>query len=122
MDTHQAEKRKFIRFDMETKINLFIQEKGHGVTHKIPAVNKNVCLEGVCFLSNQRLEQGTIVKLEIFLPSQPDPLRLEGEVRWSRFSEKKDGKDLFETGVKLFITEKTDEGKFIGYVSTKKGK
>ena len=122
MEKNRSDKRKFLRFDVETKVNFVIQEKGYGVAKKFSGINKNLCLEGVCFISERKVDPGAILKLEIFLPRQSQPLHLEGEVRWSQAVTKTGEKDMWETGVRLFTLEKTDDSKFVGYVYDKEKK
>ena len=117
-----AEKRRYIRRDSETRINFDI--KG-GIAKKAPsdkasALIKNLSVEGICFTSDKELKKGASLALEIFLPSQREPLHLEGKVVWSKPARGEKGKeDGFEVGVKLFTIEKGDENKFIGYVCDK---
>ena len=85
----------------------------------ISAITKNLSVEGVRFLSEKKLEPGYVLKMEIFLTSESMPLRLGGEVIWCQSLIQPDGKEMFETGVKLFTVDRSDETRFIGYVCKK---
>lgn len=116
MDNKAAEKRKYIRFFADTKISFKTQEKKQASEKEILGALKNLSIEGICFMSDSKLEPGTIIKVEAVLPSRTNPLRLEGEVRWAQSKKEIDGKEMFEIGVKLFTIEKSDEAKFIGHI------
>ncbi|NQT45905.1 MAG: PilZ domain-containing protein [Candidatus Omnitrophica bacterium] len=116
-----AEKRKYIRIDSETKVNFHTKEgiAKKGPSDKTSALIKNLSVEGICFASDKQIEKGTFLALEVFLPSQKQPLHLDGKVAWSKPAQLKKGKEAFDIGVKLFTIEKGDENKFIGYVCDK---
>ena len=116
MDQKPSEQRKFHRYSAEvevlfqvayplkTQMNFQIidQESGELYTSKYPAFSKNVGIEGFCFTTSLRLEQGEHIYLEVFLDGKKDPIAMEGQVRWSRQSLPLSGKERkFETGVKI---------------------
>lgn len=118
-----VEKRKYVRFDLEVKIKFQIlqqgKDKGQVPSESVSAITKNLSVEGIRFISDVRVELGSIIRMEILLPTQTQPLHLEGQVKWSQSLKQPDGKELFETGVKLFTIEKSDENRFMGYVYDK---
>ena len=115
------ERRKYLRFNADAKIQVKIKAK---TKKKASAVNivattKNLSVEGFCFKSKKKYKHGDLIELEITLPVYRKPLHLEGKVVWSHTLRKKSEKGSFETGIKLFTIEKADEGKFLGYVCEK---
>ncbi len=113
-----VDRRKYIRFDTEIKVNFQIQEKRKDSTlpGKISGISRNISVEGICFISKKKLEPGNRLELEVFFPSESKPLRIEGEVRWSRLVQSKKSKAMFETGVELFTLDKGDVNKFISNI------
>ncbi len=70
------------------------------------AVSQNVSSDGLCFISDQKLEKGAPLHLEVFVPTSKKIVNMEGEVRWSE----KEGseasvKKRFNTGVHLRSVE-----------------
>lgn len=113
------EHRRYVRIDVATKINL--QVKGKAKEKKnLSAVSQNISSEGVCFKTDKQLAPGTELELEVFLPSEPKPLLLRGEVRWSQpIVPQTRGKRMFNTGVRLFTFNGNDENRYLKYVSQK---
>ena len=112
------EKRKFVRFDVQTKVNVQIQseQKGKVSSVKVSGISKNFSVEGASFISDRKLEPGSKLKLEIFLSQRSKPVHLKGQIMWSRPLNLPDGKEIYETGVKIATVEKSDEARFIKYV------
>ncbi|PIQ88981.1 MAG: hypothetical protein COV72_05460 [Candidatus Omnitrophica bacterium CG11_big_fil_rev_8_21_14_0_20_42_13] len=118
-DESFKEKRRFMRFE-NTNINFKAKdmEKTPVPSSMAQAVAVNMSTEGICFLCSLPLEPGTIVELDIEVPFQPTPAHLEGEVRWSKPIKTEEGKNMFDTGVRLLIS-KTDETKFFLFICNK---
>jgi len=116
-----VERRKYIRFESQTEIHFHIRERSEEESSRkrISGITKNLSIQGVCFVSDKELQAGTVITLEVNLPTQEEPLLLEGEVRWSQISENQGEEGMYETGVKLFTVDKTDEVRFISYVNYK---
>lgn len=118
-DKEFVERRKYLRFNAESKIDVKIQDIGSAEkpSGAVTAIAKNLSVEGIRFKANKKFSPGETVKIAISLPLYKEPLHLEGKVIWSRELEK--DKDVFDTGVKLFTLEKGDENKFVAYVCDK---
>jgi len=98
-------------YDMETKMKFHVSgERNQEFSRqKFLALSKNVSTEGLCFVSEKKLEKGVYLNLEIYLPGEKDRIRMEGEVKWCAHVSAKDGgqeqKQQFDTGVKLVSIE-----------------
>lgn len=114
-----VEKRKYIRLDLSTKVNFQIEQKEQVSLDKISAMSKNLSMKGVCFVYNKKIDPGTVLRLEIFLPDQSQPVHVAGQVRWSAPSSLECQKNMFDIGVKLLIVEKPDMERFLSYVCEK---
>ena len=93
-----------VAFPLKTQMSFQIidPESGERNTNKYPAISKNIGVDGLCFTTSFRLEQGEHISLEVFLEGKKDPIPMEGQVRWSRqsaFSTAKDRK--FDAGIKI---------------------
>lgn len=116
MTSKYSELRKFKRYTTEVeglflasyplvtniKFQIIDQESGEFHTNKYTAVSKNVGVEGLCFTTSFRLNQGEHIYLEVFVKGKKDPVPMEGQVRWSRQCLSTSGKDRqFDTGIKI---------------------
>ncbi len=113
------EKRRYVRLDIRTKVKFKLGKKKMWPSKRSTAFTKNLSVEGISFASNKHLEPGSTIKLEISVPGEARPLHLDGTVVWSNTHHKRSGKEVFDTGIKLFTIDKSDQGKFIGYVCNK---
>ena len=119
------ERRRYVRINVAAKINFRVTKKESKERTAVSikstsAMSKNVSVEGVCFKSKKQLLPGNEIELQISFPSDPEPLLLKGEVRWScSIQVEGEAETIFETGVKLYTFEKTDESRYLSYVSEK---
>lgn len=116
MTSKPSDQRKFKRYATEVeglflasyplvtgiKFQIIDQESGEFHTSKYSAISKNVGVEGLCFTTSFRLNQGEHIHLEVFVNENKDPVPMEGQVRWSRQCLSTSGKDRqFDTGIKI---------------------
>ncbi|MDD5005078.1 MAG: PilZ domain-containing protein [Candidatus Omnitrophica bacterium] len=117
----KKERRKYERYDTEAKIYFRVvydiktkiefqvidkSGKGELFSEKYPAISRNVGVEGISFISDQQLNKGDFLYLEVYLPDDKKPIHMEGQVRWSQqASLKAKKKNKFDTGVKLITVE-----------------
>jgi len=114
------DRRKYLRLDVATKVNFRRQggKETGAFTASSASNGKNISMDGLCFRTQQQLEVGTRLALEVFLPSQPEPLLLQGEVRWCRPAEAKEkDKTVFDTGIRLLNIKDSDENRYLRYVN-----
>ena len=103
---YETEMKVYVRasYDLKTKVVfrvLNINKQRYSFRRQA-GLTKNISVEGLRFSSKRQLNQGDKLLLEIYVPKQKVPVKMEGEVRWSRkLPEEADGKGLFHTGVKL---------------------
>ena len=93
-----------VAFPLKTEMSFQIidPESGERNTNKYPAISKNIGVDGLCFTTSFRLEQGEHISLEVFLEGKKDPIPMEGQVRWSRQSAFSTGKERkFDAGIKI---------------------
>ena len=116
MKKNNIERRKYLRYDTEMKVYFqvkydiktrvefrILEEEWEGLSaHKYSGLCSNVNVEGLCFVSNKKLNKGDLLLLDVYEPIVKGPVRMEGEVRWSQKNPGKAGeKDAFRTGVRL---------------------
>ena len=110
---NNPEKRKYARYgskmpiicrviyDFKTQIKYQIVVDGQEriLSEKYDGVSKDVSVEGFSFFSSQRLSKGDVIRIEVYVPTQKNPVHLDGEVRWSHPMAGFGMRDQYETGV-----------------------
>ena len=96
-----------VNYDVQTKVKYQKIDKTKGLlaAKKYSAISKNISAEGLCFRSERKLEIGDILYLEVYLPTEKDPIPMEGEVRWSQPIADSPGAQEFDTGVKILMVK-----------------
>ncbi len=120
MDKEGIEKRKYLRLDVNTKIEFSLIEvdDSESFFRKNLAESKNISIKGICFAYPKTLEEGEKISLTVYLPEDSDPIRMSGEVKWCQLQTQKS--DLtYDIGVEIFNIKDSDEGKFMDFVWTK---
>jgi len=114
------ERRKFIRFDDEIKIryNLMRKNKAPNFIH---SKTTNISRKGLCILSYQRLKTKDFLELELELELSnfPKPVKLTGEVVWTKDLPTPDsqGRRLFYVGVRFDKIDPQSEGKILAHLN-----
>lgn len=121
MQEHASERRKYKRYSTDAKV-YFSVNYSLDVTMKFQVLDKDthapasydkhlaygrdISLEGFSFTCDQQLQKGDRLSLELYLAEKKEPIRMEGEVRWSQrvYSENK-YENKFSTGLRLLTVE-----------------
>ncbi len=91
-----------IAYDFRTKVNYQVVEQEKTLSRKYSALSRNISAEGICFVSEKKLEKGDVLSMEIQLPGEKAVIPMTGEVRWSSLaSDETISDNKFDTGVKL---------------------
>jgi len=106
------ERRKYVRFDTEVKINFqvsyplktrvkFQLENGDKLLPpKYSATSRNISVEGLGFSSDKKLKNRDRLYMELYLPKQTSPVCMEGQVKWLRNALVRE-KYKYNVGIKL---------------------
>lgn len=114
-----VDRRKYMRLAIGAKVNFWVvkeKKKERAPKEKVSALSRNMGVEGICFRVDRDMASGAEVELEIFLPSEPEPLLLEGEIKWSQPVLTKEGKKMFNIGMQLSTFAKNDENRYMRYI------
>ncbi|MDD5614467.1 MAG: PilZ domain-containing protein [Candidatus Omnitrophica bacterium] len=113
------ERREYFRLQLDAQVIVHGEDKSKSLREDtVSAAVKNISAGGLCFTAKNKFAFGSIIKLELRLPDNKNPLYLRGEVTWSS-PVKKDGADFYDTGVKILSVEEGNEQRFIRYVCSK---
>ena len=108
-----TERRKYARLDLA----LTVSYKVAGQTAGQPAdpreaVSSDVSLGGLRLMTPTRLENGTMLDLEIILGDEGKPISAQGEVMWQN----KISETSYETGVMIKKMPDADKSEFMKFV------
>jgi hypothetical protein len=121
MEKRRRERRKYERYDMETRVHFFVNydlktkvefqvvngRKVKLVPHKYTGFTRNISAEGMRFSSDVKLKKGERLFLKVYLPGARRSIPMTGEVHWSRLLDPRPkGKYVFDTGVKILTVRK----------------
>ncbi len=110
MKYKRAERRKFIRFDLDTNIKFrFFEDMNIGENIKGKA--KNLSAEGVCIITEKEIPRDKDIELDISLPGRKRVVRVHGKAIWVHRVKSADKRlpDRYETGIKLYMIDKDNE-------------
>jgi len=83
----------------------------------------NISTKGIRLILDEKLEAGTLLRLEIRVPQHTHIIKATGEVVWSQESaedEKAQAKRFFNTGIKFLKFNKGDEGELFDFIHSLK--
>jgi len=110
--THKNERRKYERYDanvavdyyyaydFETKVQYeVVKDSDH---KKFSVLSRNISAEGLSFTTDAKLEEGSSICLDVYVPFSESKIHMDAEVRRSQpISAGDDGAMKFDTGVRL---------------------
>lgn len=116
MENKKAERRRFIRFDLDTNIKFRFFD-GMNINESMKGKAKNLSAEGVCIVTEKEIPRNKNIELDISLPGKKRPVRIHGKVIWTHRIKgvDKNMSDRFEAGIKLYTVDKDDENTLLKY-------
>ena len=106
-----GEKRRFIRFDV--LLNAICRTKGSLKKLKV----NNFCREGIGILSEEALDKGEDLELEMMIPGDNIPIIFEGQIAWVGGT--LPGQPDHQAGIKFKKIKSEDRGKILEYIYKK---
>ena len=100
--------RKYLRFNVILEA---ICRKG-GILKKVKV--NNFSKEGVGILSDETLNKGEDLEMEMMIPGDNIPVIIEGQIAWTSEAASKD--DAHKAGVKLKKIKASDRGRILEYI------
>lgn len=108
------EKRKFFRSatNIDTKCGVISR-----LEPLISTYTENVSAGGLCLPLARKVNERSVVELELNLPNDFIPIFAVGEIAWL----KKDAKrDIFKAGIEFKAIDDYDRNRIVNYISTQK--
>lgn len=117
---NEKNRRRCQRFEttLDVKYKLLKSSKSN-----LTLSSKNISEFGIGILTYEIIPKDTLLEMDIVIPTQKEPLRINGEVAWCEGCEgakrfDKEGKRVFMIGVEFFETDKDQRSKLIDYINT----
>jgi c-di-GMP-binding flagellar brake protein YcgR len=106
------ERRGSERLNVSLEVKYFINGKTANVK------SMDISASGIRLTLDEKMERGTILRLEIKMPGQNRIIKASGEIVWSKEAaeEGKATKRLFNTGIKFLKLGKNDEKKLFDFI------
>ena len=118
MSNNPTDRRKYARLDLKSKVFVSILETDdNNPPNKFEAIGNNIGVEGICFTSDQPLDPGMILDMEIVLPDSDEPISVEGKVMWCNPSPDPEGDcQTYDTGIQFLDIDKNHVKLMVKYV------
>jgi len=121
------EKRRHIRFPSRLLMTTFLNEDEDSIVNSNGIYSEDISVEGLRIIYPQQLSRGAMLKLKLFLFSDPVPVFLEGTIVWSQKT-KRYRDDLGESanreedcycraGMRLFDIHSLDQERVLRWIN-----
>ena len=113
------ERRRFVRFKQELKIRYNLKQKPYDLQ---PSKSVNVSRKGLCLITYEKLKEKTFLELELELPDFSRPVKLIGQVAWTKDMQEQDekGRRLFSVGIRFLKINPSSEAVLLTHLNTLK--
>jgi len=105
------ERRKFIRLEIPIELKYLIE--GSPVRKEV--VTKDLSCDGLRFVSEERIEEGASLELNLAIPNANNPVHINGNVVWVKRVSTEDGSP-FEVGIEFIKIEEDNKNTFLRYL------
>ena len=106
------ERRKYVRLNIALEVGYAI--KGEDVT-AYKSITKNISPNGARFTIEKKLPKGTILDLEIKIPSISDPIPIKAKIIWSQ-KDAVQQKDIYDAGFEFVHIPEQSKDIFFQYL------
>lgn len=113
------ERRRYVRFKDEIKIRYVLLNKSPGPRHTTAS---NISKKGLCLVTYEKLKEKSFLSLELDFPDFSKPVKLTGQVMWTKDLQKhdKEGRRLFNVGIRFFKINPEAEAILLTHLGTLK--
>ena len=113
------ERRRFVRFKQDVKIRYNLKQSSYEAQS---TKSVDVSRKGVCLITYEKLKEKAFLELELELPDFSRPVKLMGQVAWTKDMEKQDdrGRRLFSVGIRFLKINPSSEALLLTHLNTLK--
>lgn len=105
------ERRKFIRLEVPVGLKYIVE----GVSGRKDVTTKDLSCEGLRFISEEGINEGALLELNLDIPNANNPVHINGKVVWAKKLSTKDSAP-FEVGVGFIKIEEDNKNTFLRYL------
>ena len=105
------EKRKFIRLEVPVELKYIVK----GDTAIRDVATKDISCEGLRFVSEGELKEGSLLELSITIPNAANPVHVNGKVAWMKRVSTEDASP-YEVGIEFMQIEEDNKNTFLKYL------
>ncbi len=106
------ERRRYVRLNMPLEVRYSIQgEKGSAYK----SFTKNISPNGVRFAVEKELPAGTILDINIIIPTKSDPIPIKAKIIWSKKGVEQE-KDVYDAGFEFVNIPEQSKKEFFQYL------
>ena len=107
------EKRKFIRLGVPVEIKYLNPAEANPVRRS--ATTKDISCDGLRFVSEQKINEGSALEMNLTIPGASNPVHVKGKTVWSKKTSSEDAAP-FEVGFEFSEIEEDNKNTFLKYL------
>lgn len=106
------ERRRYVRLNIPLELSYTLKGK-EKIWHK--TITKNISPIGARFTINQPLPKGTVLDIEVKIPTRSEPIPAQAKLVWSK-EEVGQEKDVYDAGFELIHVSEDGKNAFFQYL------
>ncbi len=107
------ERRRFIRLEIPIEVKYVIEEDPNQARKRV--ATKDLSCDGLRFISGEKVDEGSVIDLNLTVPGAANPIHIKGKTIWSRKVSTEDTAP-FEVGVEFMQIEEDNKNTFLKYL------
>ena len=107
------ERRRFIRLEVPIEVKYVVEEDSDPVRKRV--ATKDLSCDGLRFISERKLDEGSLLDLNLTIPGATNPVHIKGKAIWSKKLSTEDAAP-FEVGVEFVQIEEDNKNTFLKYL------
>jgi c-di-GMP-binding flagellar brake protein YcgR len=107
------ERRRFIRLEVPVEVKYVIEEDPNQTRKQVST--KDLSCDGLRFISEQKVEDGSFLDINLTIPKANNPVHIKGKTIWSKKLSTEDTAP-FEVGVEFVQIEEDNKNTFLKFL------
>jgi len=107
------ERRRFIRLEVPIEVKYVVEEDSDPVRKRV--ATKDLSCDGLRFISERKLDEGSLLDLNLTIPGATNPVHIKGKTIWSKKLSTEDAAP-FEVGLEFVQIEEDNKNTFLKYL------
>ncbi len=113
MKKNSEERRRLIRLEVPIELKYIVEDDPSQT--RIRAATKDLSCDGLRFISEHKIDKGSMLDINLAIPSANNPVHIKGKVIWSKKISEDDAAP-FEVGVESVRIEEDNKNTFLKYL------